>query len=117
MAASMNRISTHILNVSLGKPAEGVPVHLETREAPGHWRPLHSARSDHDGRCAQMLPTDDLPPGIYRLVFDTATYFEELGVHALYPVVEVTFQVREGESHFHIPLLLSANGYTTYRGT
>jgi 5-hydroxyisourate hydrolase len=112
----MNRISTHVLDVNLGTPAVGVPVHLEKREAPGHWHPLHSARTGPDGRCVQMLPTDDLSPGIYRLVFDTANYFDELGVHALYPVVEVTFDVREGESHFHIPLLLSANGYTTYRG-
>jgi 5-hydroxyisourate hydrolase len=113
----MSRISTHILDLNLGQPAAAVLVHLEKRETPGHWHPLHSARTDPDGRCAQMLPTDDLPPGIYRLVFDTANYFDEFGVHALYPVVEVTFEVREGESHFHIPLLLSANGYTTYRGT
>jgi len=113
----VNRISTHILDVSRGRPACRVPVHLEKREAPGHWRPLHSGRTDQEGRCAQMLPTEDLVPGIYRLVFDTATYFDELGLEALYPVVEVTFHVREGESHFHIPLLLSANGYTTYRGS
>jgi len=113
----MNRISTHILDVQLGKPADNILIHLEKREAPGHWRPLHSERTDADGRCAQMLPGDELSPGIYRLVFDTASYFEVVGVKALYPVVEVTFQVREGESHFHIPLLLSANGYTTYRGS
>ena len=64
-----------------------------------------------------MLPSDELPSGVYRLVFDTASYFDGLGVDGLYPVVEVTFQVRDGESHFHIPLLLSANGYTTYRGS
>lgn len=111
----MTCISTHILDVSRGKPAHDVPVQLEKREGPGHWRPLHSQHSDRDGRCTQI--TDDLSPGIYRLVFDTDTYFEGLGVQALYPVVEVTFYVREGESHFHIPLLLSANGYTTYRGS
>ena len=55
--------------------------------------------------------------GVYRLVFDTASYFSALKIDSLYPVVEITFQVRDGESHFHIPLLLSANGYTTYRGT
>jgi 5-hydroxyisourate hydrolase len=49
-------------------------------------------------------------------VFDTASYFDDLKMDSLYPVVEVTFEVREGESQFHIPLLLSANGYTTYRG-
>ena len=54
---------------------------------------------------------------MYRLRFDTASYFRGLKIEALYPFVEVTFQVREGESHFHIPLLLSANGYTTYRGS
>ena len=113
----MNRISTHILDVNRGKPARDVPVQLEKREGPGHWRPLHSQRTDQDGRCAQMLASEELPPGIYRLVFDTDTYFEGLGIHALYPVVEVTFHVREGESQFHIPLLLSANGYTTYRGS
>jgi 5-hydroxyisourate hydrolase len=113
----MNRISTHILDLSRGKPASDVPVQLEKREGPGHWRPVHSQRTDKDGRCEQLLPTEDLPPGIYRLVFDTDTYFDALGTEALYPVVEVTFYVREAESHFHIPLLLSANGYTTYRGT
>jgi 5-hydroxyisourate hydrolase len=113
----MNRISTHILDLNKGKPAIDVPVHLEKRESPGHWRPLHSERTDNDGRCRQLLPDYDLAPGIYRLVFDTASYFEALGMKALYPVVEVTFQVREGESQFHIPLLLSANGYTTYRGS
>jgi 5-hydroxyisourate hydrolase len=113
----MNRISTHILDISRGKPALDVPVQLEKREAPGHWRPLHSNHTDQDGRCTQMLPSEELIPGIYRLVFDTASYFDSIGVQALYPVVEITFHVREGESHFHIPLLLSANGYTTYRGS
>ena len=113
----MKRISTHVLDVNRGRPANGVPVHLERREAPGHWLPLQSAHTDQDGRCIQMLPSDELPPGVYRLVFDTASYFDRLKIASLYPVVEVTFRVGEGESHFHIPLLLSANGYTTYRGS
>jgi 5-hydroxyisourate hydrolase len=113
----MKRISTHVLDVSRGKPASDVPVRLERREAPGNWRPLHSARTDQDGRCGQLLSEDDLSPGLYRLVFDTAIYFGAQNIDGLYPVVEVTFQVRDGESQFHIPLLLSANGYTTYRGS
>ena len=117
MAQSIRRISTHVLDLSRGKPAGDVPVQLERREAPGHWLPLHSARTDHDGRCAQLLPGDEFPPGVYRLVFDTASYFEGLKIDALYPVVEVTFRVRDGESQFHIPLLLAANGFTTYRGS
>jgi len=113
----MKRISTHVLDVSRGRPASNVPVQLEKREEPGHWRPLQSSHTDQDGRCAQMLPSDDLAPGVYRLVFDTASYFDGLRVDSLYPVIEVTFRVRDGETHFHIPLLLSANGYTTYRGS
>ena len=78
---------------------------------------LQSASTDQDGRCAQLLPEGDLSAGVYRLVFDTAHYFAAQKITGLYPVVEVTFHVRDGESQFHIPLLLTANGYTTYRGS
>jgi 5-hydroxyisourate hydrolase len=113
----MKRISTHILDLARGKPASGVSVQLETREPAGSWRLLNSLTTDQDGRCAQLLAGDQLVAGIYRLRFDTAAYFAALRIDSLYPSVEVTFEVREGESQFHIPLLLNANGYTTYRGT
>lgn len=113
----MKRISTHILDVNRGQPARDVPVVLQRQDGSGAWKLVHSARTDHDGRCAQLLPGEDLSLGTYRLVFDTASYFRATNVNGLYPVVEVTFQVREEESQFHIPLLLSANGYTTYRGS
>jgi len=114
----MNRISTHVLDTALGRPGAGIPVRLERREQPGTWSALGTARTDQDGRCNQLLPDDTaFPAGPYRLVFDTESYFSANKVAGLYPVVEITFEVREGESHFHIPLLLSPNGYTTYRGT
>jgi 5-hydroxyisourate hydrolase len=113
----MKRISTHVLDTALGKPATGVPVRLERREKSGNWLLLGSARTDQDGRCIQLLPDDNLLAGLFRLAFDTESYFAVTKTAALYPVVEVTFQVRDGETHFHIPLLLSPNGYTTYRGT
>jgi 5-hydroxyisourate hydrolase len=113
----MKRISTHILDVSRGKPASDVPVRLEREISPGNWRVLTSSRTDQDGRCGQLLPDAEFPAGLYRLVFDTESYFGALKIAGLYPVVEVTFQVRDGESQFHIPLLLSANSYTTYRGS
>jgi 5-hydroxyisourate hydrolase len=114
----MKRISTHILDIVHGRPARDVPVRLEKQNAAGDWQLLTSARTDLDGRCAQLMHEgEDLSPGIYRLIFDTGSYFAAQNVDTLYPVVEVTFQAREGESHFHIPLLLSPNGYTTYRGT
>jgi 5-hydroxyisourate hydrolase len=117
MALAMKRISTHILDVHRGQPATGVPVRLEFKETAGTWRSLNSTHTDQDGRCPQLLPSDEMPPGIYRLVFDVANYFTTLKLEALYPVVEITFRVRDNESHFHIPLLLNANGYTTYRGS
>ena len=114
----MKRISTHILDMVRGKPAKDVPVRLEKQNRPGDWRLLTSARTDQEGRCSQLLPEgEDLSAGVYRLIFDSGSYCAAQKIDSLYPVVEVTFQVREGESHFHIPLLLSPNGYTTYRGT
>ncbi len=113
----MKQISTHILDLMRGQPVQGLPIRLEQQDASGNWRILNSARTDQDGRCRQLLPDDRILPGLYRLSFDTASYFVSQKISALYPVVEVTFQVREGESQFHIPLLLSANGYTTYRGS
>jgi 5-hydroxyisourate hydrolase len=114
----MKRISTHILDLVQGKPAQDTTVRLEKQNSDGNWQPLTSARTDQDGRCLQLLPKDgELAAGIYRLIFDTGSYFSLQKITTLYPVVEITFQVRDGESHFHIPLLLSPNGYTTYRGT
>lgn len=114
----MRGISTHVLDLVQGKPAANVPVRLEKQNSSGGWRPLTSARTDQDGRCAELVSeAEDLSAGVYRLIFDTEKYFELQEPGTLYPVVEVTFRIREGESHFHIPLLLSPNGYTTYRGT
>lgn len=114
----MTCISTHVLDTARGKPACAVPVQLDFRDAAGVWRQLSAALTDADGRCAQLLPGDEsLAAGFYRLTFDTAGYFGLQGVQGLYPFVEITFQARRGESHFHIPLLLSPNGYTTYRGS
>jgi 5-hydroxyisourate hydrolase len=118
MALLMKRVSTHVLDVALGKPAKDIPVRLERQEPGGEWVALHSSRTDADGRCDEVLPENEvLRAGLYRLAFDTATYHRAQKVAGLYPVVEITFQVRNGESHFHIPLLLSPYGFTTYRGS
>jgi 5-hydroxyisourate hydrolase len=114
----MMRISTHVLDLTRGRPAHDVPVRLDRQEKNGDWRMLSSARTDQDGRCAQLLDANEtLTPGIYRLSFDTETYFRAVMFEGLYPAVEITFLVRNGEEQFHIPLLLSPNGYTTYRGS
>jgi 5-hydroxyisourate hydrolase len=118
MDRRMSRISTHVLDTARGKPAPGVPVRLEFQDSYGKWSLVGSGKTDEGGRCAQLLPENKtLAEGVYRLSFDTATYFATCGVDGLYPSVEILFHTRNGESHFHIPLLLSPNGYTTYRGS
>ncbi|MGA2418629.1 MAG: hydroxyisourate hydrolase [Candidatus Acidiferrum sp.] len=114
----MKRISTHVLDTALGKPAADVGVRLERLDESGAWVQLEAAKTDADGRCAQLLPPgDELRAGRYRLEFATGHYFIARGVAGLYPVVEITFEARDGDNHFHVPLLLSPNGFTTYRGT
>jgi len=114
----MKGISTHVLDLVHGKPAKGVAVRLEKQNAGGEWRLLTQACTDEDGRCAQLLPEGkSLSRGVYRLGFDTGEYYGLQKIDTLYPAVHVVFQVRDGEPHFHIPLLLSPNGYSTYRGS
>ena len=115
----MKRISTHILDTARGRAGErrarASGAAGELRASGGCWR--RRAPID-DGRCSQLLPEGEtLAPGIYRLAFDTAGYFAAQEIEGLYPIVQITFAVRDGETHFHIPLLLSPHGYTTYRGS
>jgi 5-hydroxyisourate hydrolase len=118
MDLGMSRISTHVLDTAKGKPAPGVPVRLERQDSSGKWTSIGSAQTDQDGRCAQLLADGaTLTEGVYRLSFDTAGYFAKSNMDGLYPSVEISFRIKSGESHFHIPLLLSPNGYTTYRGS
>jgi 5-hydroxyisourate hydrolase len=114
----MSRISTHVLDIARGVPARDVPVKLERKEESGNWQLLMDGRTDTDGRCSELLPENAaLMAGLYRLTFDTAKYFTAQKIEGLYPTVQITFAVREGETHFHIPLLLAQNGYTSYRGS
>lgn len=114
----MNRVSTHVLDTARGKPAAGVPVRLEQQDSSGQWSTLGAAQTDQDGRWAHLVTERATPAeAVYRLTFDTAIYFAASKQDWLYPVVEITFRVRSSESQYHIPLLLSANGYTTYRGS
>jgi 5-hydroxyisourate hydrolase len=110
-------ISTHILDTALGRPAVGVPVTL-SQQVDGAWLFINEAITDADGRCKYLLPeSHPLQLGIYRVHFDTRTYYQRHQLQGLYPYVEIAFEVTNNEQHYHIPLLLTANGYTTYRGS
>ena len=120
MSAIGTGISTHVLDVSLGRPAAGVQVTLEAaveRVWPPQWRPLASKSTDADGRCKELLAAEKVFQGTYRIVFETGAYFSAAGRSTLYPEVVVTFSVSANEADYHIPLLLSPFGYSTYRGT
>lgn len=110
-------ISTHVLDTALGRPAADVGLTLEVHRC-GEWEELHRAQTDSDGRCRDLLPDQhELEPAVYRIRFATEEYYKARGEQGLYPVVEITFMVRSVMEHYHIPLLLTANGYTTYRGS
>jgi 5-hydroxyisourate hydrolase len=109
----MSRISTHILDVVMGRPAEGVAVHLDAREEDG-WVSVGSGNTDKDGRCTDLLR--EARAGEYRLVFATGNYLAQMGRSSIYPEIVLHFRCN-GLEHFHLPLLLSDNSYTTYRGS
>ena len=113
----MSTISTHILDTSRGCPAEGVPLILEARTVAG-WRTIGGGTTNADGRVVDLLNEgESLLLGMYRMSFETAVYFEAHAVKSFYPVVRVVFEVDDADSHYHVPLLLSPFGYSTYRGS
>ncbi|ESQ01022.1 MULTISPECIES: hydroxyisourate hydrolase [Streptomyces] len=127
-------VSTHILDTSIGRPAEGVRVTLSARTGAGApWAELGASRTDADGRCKD-LPALPAETAHVRLDFDTEAYFAADGTEpkkqaeaqqdaprvrdsgAFFPEVAITFAVVEGE-HYHVPLLLNPFGYSVYRGS
>jgi 5-hydroxyisourate hydrolase len=109
-------ITTHILDVSLGKPAAGVSVRLAELEA-DVFLERAQARTDADGRITTLLPPGSLAKGTYRLSFDVGAYFAASSRPAFYPSIDVVFVVEHPDQHHHVPLLLSPFGYSTYRGS
>ncbi|TXS48479.1 hydroxyisourate hydrolase [Streptomyces sp. uw30] len=122
-------VSTHILDTSVGRPAEGVAIHLSARSGrEADWQALGGSATDPDGRCKD-LPA--LPEGTthVRLDFAVEPYFEKKQADAqqdapanrdsgavFFPEVAITFAVNPGE-HYHVPLLLNPFGYSVYRGS
>lgn len=108
----MATLSTHVLDSGTGRPAEGVAVSLESDVTV-----LARARTDADGRVRDWGSDVILTPGTFRLTFGTGEWFEQQGRECFYPEVVVTFSIVDAGGHFHVPLLLSAYAYSTYRGS
>jgi 5-hydroxyisourate hydrolase len=111
-------LSTHILDTSQGRPGAGVELVLLQDSSDG-WREIGGGVTDADGRCRTLLGERELERTNYKLRFEVAPYFakQSITINCLYPYVEIVFTVTDPSQHYHIPLLIAANGYTTYRGS
>ena len=112
----MITITTHVLDTSLGKPAAGVQVELQRIDATATVT-LASATTDADGRVKQWTGLGKIAAGPLRLVFNTRAYFAASSRESFFPQVTIDFHPAVEEQHYHVPLLLSPFGYSTYRGS
>ena len=117
----MSSISSHVLDTALGLPARKLRLRLQLLklvEGIQHWTTLVETVTNDDGRVASLSPDSALRAGTYRLCFDTKTYFEASSRPVFFPQIDIVFAVDGAdEQHYHVPLLLSPFGYSTYRGT
>ena len=110
------QLSSHILDVSKGMPAQGVTIKLEKfNDAKKTWTSVEEKVTDKNGRVPDFLPNDKSNLGIYKLKYYTSEYFKKMNTESFYPWVEVVFQITNAD-HYHVPITLSAFGYSTYRG-
>lgn len=111
-------ITTHVLDISRGRAAGQVPVTLEKKISETEWTLMKRAATNSDGRVEDLLDKgSQAEAGVYRLTFDTGAYFKALGTSTFYPLAAIVFEVTQTSEHYHVPLLLSPFGYSTYRGT
>ena len=116
----MGRLTTHVLDTARGKPAAGLTIVL--RRAQAHGAELARAVTNEDGRCDRpLLEGDAMTAGSYDLIFEAGAYFDRLGLDLPKPKfldqVVIRFGIADPAAHYHVPLLLSPFGYSTYRGS
>lgn len=114
MCAAISPVTTHVLDTSTGKPAEGISIRIY-KQTNGEWMKLNETKTNADGRTnGLLLEPDSINQGdTYRMVFETNSYFEK----CFYPYVEIVFHIEDPTSHYHVPLLISPYAYSTYRGS
>lgn len=113
---TMAGITTHVLDTARGKPAQGVPVKLERKTADG-FELVGQGVTDTDGRNRALVTAEAVTAATYRITFDTAAYAKASGTPCFFAEVAILFVVEDPAQHFHVPLLLSPYGYSTYRGS
>ncbi len=112
----MSPITTHVLDTHLGLPAANLPIQLLQQQGK-EFTVIAQGSTNADGRIADLLPEGTLKIGTYKMRFDTGSYHRQIGVEGFYPEAEICFVIKNTEQHYHIPLLLSPFGYSTYRGS
>jgi 5-hydroxyisourate hydrolase len=110
-------ITTHVLDTSRGQPATGISVKLERLSGATNWQAIAEGKTNSDGRITDLLPSGSLVVGTYRLIFAVTEYFQKLDIASFYPRITIEFQIDAPAEHYHVPLLLSPFGYSTYRGS
>ena len=113
----MSGLTTHVLDLAHGKPARGVAVSLARRTETGAWATIAEGVTDDDGRIREFMSGEALTPGRYLMTFATGMYFRARGESSFHPEILVQFEVGDPTQHYHVPLLLSPFGYSTYRGS
>lgn len=109
-------ITTHVLDTSIGRPGAAIAVELERVDGTT-WHLVGGGVTDNDGRLRTLTPEGPVQPGTYRIRFQTGAYFAAQQTPAFFPLVEIQFTVIDGAQHYHVPLLLSPYGFSTYRGS
>lgn len=114
----MSAITTHVLDTTSGRPGAGIPVVLERKTHSSGWQALADGMTNADGRLTDLLSVREaFLPGHYRLIFEIGPYFLLRNIECFFPQITVSFVVKDPAQHYHVPLLLSPFGYSTYRGT
>ena len=112
----MSAITTHVLDTSLGHPSAGIRVELHRKSGEG-WKLIGHGQTDTNGRCGDLMGNELPEPGTYRLLFHATEYFREQNAKTFYSEIPVIFEVSDPNQHYHVPLLISPFGYSTYRGS
>ena len=113
----MSSISTHVLDTSIGRPGTGIKVTLENL-VDKDWKEIGGGVTNDDGRVPELLNEGvTFDKGTYRISFDLEDYFSQQDRDSFYPEAKIVFIVKKSNEHYHVPLLLSGFGYSTYRGS
>ncbi|XP_077984870.1 5-hydroxyisourate hydrolase-like [Glandiceps talaboti] len=117
MAGQQSPLTTHVLDTASGRPASNLEINLHYQTSDRQWQKLSSGKTNPDGRCPGLVTQEQFKPGIYKISFETGAYHKAQGVQGFYPYVAIVFEIHDPSQHYHVPLLLSPFGYSTYRGS